>query len=132
MEGLYYFQLEPLDVLNVIDEQKCRELKLPSEFNQCIINNYYPGQGISKHIDDERYGDVIGCFTLNGGCNMLFEYYGVGRNSIEQRVEPNSLYIMSGESRYRWLHSMPQRKSDYVNGKKIKRVRRVSVTFRKV
>jgi hypothetical protein len=37
---------------------------------------------------------------------------------------------MSGASRYIWTHEMSSRKCDMVEGKKIVRGRRVSVTFR--
>ena len=52
------------------------------------------------------------------------------KNSVEKEVliEKESLYIMSGESRYKWKHEIKQRKYD--NG--IPRKRRISVTFRKI
>lgn len=110
--------------------EKCAEHGLDTKrFNQCIVNNYEPGQGISKHIDNKKYGPVIGCFTLNSGCNMIFE---TENELVKQYVEPNSLYIMSGEARYNWKHSMDANKFDNVNGKKIKRDRRISITFRTV
>jgi alkylated DNA repair dioxygenase AlkB len=60
---------------------------------------------------------------------MKFTYNGEHK---EIYVKPNSLYIMSGDSRYVWSHSMPVKKSDVVNGIKIKRDRRISITFRNV
>ena len=90
-------------------------------FNQCIINNYYKGQGISPHIDVTSYGGVIGCFTLGSGAIMKFSY---GDEDVEIYVKPNSVYIMSGDSRYKWKHSMPV--------KKTRKDRRVSITFRNV
>ena len=42
-------------------------------FNQCIVNNYLSGQGISQHTDIKSYGDIIGCFTLGGGATMTFK-----------------------------------------------------------
>lgn len=98
-------------------------------FNQCIVNNYLPGQGISKHIDVKSYGDVIGCFTFGSSSIMSFEK---DKNKIDLYVEPNSLYIMSGDSRYKWTHEMASRKYDIINGDKIERNRRISVTFRNV
>lgn len=52
------------------------------------------------------------------------------RGDIEKElyVQKDSLYIMSGESRYSWTHEMPTRKND--NDKP--RSRRVSITFRMV
>jgi len=86
-----------------------------------------PGQGISKHIDVKSYGNIIGCFTLGSGATMIFRK---GNVTKEIYVESNSLYIMSGECRYNWTHEMIGKKSDIVNGIKISRDRRISVTFR--
>ena len=110
----------------------CHQLELIDEsyeFNQCIINNYLPAQGISKHVDSKSYGKVIGCFTLGSGASMVFKN---GEEKKEIYVKPNSLYIMSDDARYVWTHEMPSRKSDLVDNNKIKRDRRVSLTFRNV
>lgn len=112
---------------------KCLELNIIDEkydFNQCIINNYDAGQGISSHIDIKKYGDVIGCFTIGSGATMRFKNDSFELYDIY--VEPDSLYIMSGEARYKWKHEMIPRKTDNINGKKIKRERRISITFRNV
>jgi hypothetical protein len=50
----------------------------------------------------------------------------------EKYVEPNSLYIMSGDARHIWTHEMPSIKYCIVNKIKIPRNRRVSITFRNV
>ena len=55
-----------------------------------------------------------------------------GKNVIKKYVKPNSVYIMTGDSRYKWTHEMPSTKSDKVDDKKILRSRRVSITFRNV
>ena len=110
----------------------CHQLELIDEsyeFNQCIINNYLPAQGISKHVDSKSYGKVIGCFTLGSGASMVFKN---GEEKKEIYVKPNSLYIMSDDARYVWTHEMPSRKSDLIDNNKIKRDRRVSLTFRNV
>ena len=105
----------------------CAEQGLPSEFNQCIVNDYQPGQGINKHTDIKAYGPVIGCYTFGSGATMIFRK---GDEVFHQYVEPNSLYVMSGESRSDWTHEMPSRKSDMVGGARVARSRRVSITFR--
>lgn len=98
-------------------------------FNQCIVNNYNEGQGISPHIDFRDYGKVIGCFTLGSGSEMSFTLDDYKYNIY---VNPNSLYIMSGDSRYKYKHSMSTKLYDIYENKKIKRSRRVSITFRNV
>lgn len=123
---------ECLIILKNILTGICLELNIINEdyvFNQCIVNNYLPGQGISRHIDVKKYGDVIGCFTLGSGATMTFK-----NNNDEEYlyVNPNSLYILSDDSRYVWSHEMCQKKYDIVDDIKIKRERRISVTFRNV
>lgn len=99
----------------------------PSMFNQCIINIYEPGQGIGSHVDDNRYGAVIVCFTMKNGREMEFNR---GNEKYTLYTEPNSVYIMSKFSRYQWKHQMRHRKSDTVKGEKINRKECFSITFR--
>jgi len=112
--------------------QLCNKLNITDEtykFNQCIVNNYNPGQGISRHIDVTKYGHTIGCYTLGSGATMKFTRDGV---SIPLYVRPNSLYIMSGPSRYKWYHEMISAKYDKIDDVNVPRTRRISVTFRNV
>ncbi len=121
---------ENLHVFRDLLTNICQDLKLINnkyQFNQCIINNYQAGQGISPHIDVKGYGAVIGCYTIASGTTMVFEK---GDEKVEVYVKPNSLYIMSGDARYVWRHSMPSRKSDEVDEEKKERGRRISLTFR--
>jgi alkylated DNA repair dioxygenase AlkB len=109
-------------------KKKCIDNKLDqTDFNQVIVNNYEIGQGISSHTDSKQYGPVIGCYTIGSGATMRFTK---GDKKYDIYVEPNSLYIMSGESRYDWKHEMIARKSDIVDNLKIVRDRRISITFR--
>jgi alkylated DNA repair dioxygenase AlkB len=123
--------------LRPVLKQICYDLNLliqPSpdyKFNQCIVNNYLPGQGIGKHTDVKAYGKIIGCYSLNGGATMKFTNAKLC-SSYFVYPEPNSLYIMSGDARYKWTHEMPARKSDTFNDVKFARKRRISVTFRHV
>ncbi|MCH9622039.1 MAG: hypothetical protein S4CHLAM20_14730 [Chlamydiia bacterium] len=123
------------------------------QFNQCIVNDYQPGQGISPHIDHKTYGHTIGCFTIGSPAMMSFNrviYKSEGTVKLNKNINiyplSGSLYIMSGECRNRWSHCMSGRKSDpnpaFVESKdptkakgqpkRIKRGRRISITFRNV
>ena len=106
-------------------EKHCAEKGLICKFNQCIINKYEIGEGITKHIDNPQYGPVIACFTFGSGAAMHFDEH-------EIYVEPGSLYIMSGPARTDYTHEMRKRKTDIVNGKRVARGIRYSVTFRNV
>jgi alkylated DNA repair dioxygenase AlkB len=91
----------------------------PLDMNQCIVNNYNNKQSISKHIDSHVFGPVIGCFSIGDCAIMRFTN---ANNSVDVCVEPNSLYIMSGDARYGWSHEMLPHKG----------TRRISITFRSV
>jgi len=45
-------------------------------------------------------------------------------------LEPHSLLMLSGEARYSWSHEIPARQSDLIEGMRVTRGRRVSLTFR--
>lgn len=97
--------------------------------NQCIVNRYEPGQGISAHIDKETFGPVVACFTLGAGTTITFSRTINGEKVvIEKYVEPNSLYFMTGDSRYEWKHEIKPRVSE----RGVRRETRISVTFRTV
>lgn len=113
----------PSEFFEIFSEAK--ELQM----NQVIVNEYYPGQGISAHTDSKRYGDTILCYTIGSGATMRFTKE---EERVDLYVAPRSIYCMTGESRYDWKHEMIPRKSDVVDDKKIQRGRRISVTFRSV
>lgn len=98
--------------------------------DQAIINEYLPGQGISAHIDCVPcFDDVIASLSLGSDCLMQLSNSG---QKHDVYLEKRSLIVLSCEARYKWQHAIPARKSDIVDGVKLERQRRVSVTFRKV
>ncbi|MEL6310548.1 MAG: alpha-ketoglutarate-dependent dioxygenase AlkB, partial [Chloroflexota bacterium] len=88
--------------------------------------------GISPHVDCEPcFDDTILSLSLGSACLMDFTHIeGQHTNSI--LLAPRSLLIMAGEARYDWKHGIAARKSDVVDGKRIARQRRISLTMRKV
>lgn len=100
--------------------------------DQVIVNEYLPGQGISAHIDCiPCFGEPVASLSLGSSCIMEFSHPGT-EDEKELLLEERSLVILSGPVRYEWQHAIPARKSDMVDGVKIARKRRVSLTFRKV
>lgn len=99
-------------------------------FDQVIVNEYLPGQGISAHVDCVPcFGPVIASVSLGSPCEMLFQNRSTkARSSI--LLEPQSLLVLSGEARFSWSHEIPARQSDMIEGMRVKRGRRVSLTFR--
>lgn len=101
-------------------------LDLPIPEN-IIINKYEPGEGISSHTDNPCFGDLVASLSLVSATTMDLKF-----NAIEHgiRLEPRSLLKLTGEARTRWTHGIVNRKSDIVNGEKISRGLRYSITFR--
>lgn len=114
------------DLFCVIHSQQDQK----DSWNQVMINEYLPGQGISAHIDSLAYGEVIRCYSLGSGATMRFTHADGTRRDLY--VEPRSVYVMTGEARYQWKHEMIARKSDVVDGVKQARQRRISITLRYV
>ena len=100
--------------------------------DQLIINEYLPGQGISAHVDCVPcFGDAVLSISLGSACVMTFADPAT-EASAQVLVEPGALMVMSGDARYVWRHSIAPRKSDVIDGRRVRRDRRVSLTFRTV
>ena len=98
--------------------------------DQTIVNEYEPGQDISAHVDCVPcFGETIASLTLGSGATMQFQSVRTDRKE-ELYLQERGLIVLSKAARYEWTHAIPTRKSDSVNGFKIERERRVSVTFR--
>jgi len=104
--------------------------RLPLNPDQAIVNEYQPGQGISAHIDCVPcFDDTIASLSLGSSAIMQFTHPKTGVQQ-ELYLKERSLIILSGAARYEWQHAIPARKSDVIEGLKIERGRRISLTFR--
>ncbi|MBO6676594.1 MAG: alpha-ketoglutarate-dependent dioxygenase AlkB [Rhizobiales bacterium] len=100
--------------------------------DQLIVNEYLPGQGISAHVDCVPcFGDVIASISLLSTCEMVFKKRGADQRRAVV-LEPRSALFISGPARGKWTHEIPARKSDPINGQRVPRWRRISLTFRTV
>ena len=88
-------------------------------FNQVIINQYLPGQGISRHVDKFIFGPEIVSISLISNTEMHFIKYSVVQDKI--LLEPKSLLALTGKARYDYMHEIPKVKN-----------KRVSITFRNI
>jgi alkylated DNA repair dioxygenase AlkB len=103
----------------------------PRRFDQMLVNEYLPGQGISMHRDYQTFDDTVVSLSLLSTCIMDFRRTKDGRRE-SILLEPRSLLVLSGESRQEWQHGIATRKNDTWHGQKLPRGRRLSVTFRTV
>jgi alkylated DNA repair dioxygenase AlkB len=90
------------------------------DLEQVLVTEYSPGAAIGWHKDRPVFGTVMG-LSLASPCT--FRLRTSDRNGHWQRVsfemEPRSAYLLSGEARWKWEHSIPPVKN-----------LRYSITFR--
>jgi alkylated DNA repair dioxygenase AlkB len=108
-EWLQELVIKPIKLLNVFH-------KLP---DQVIINEYMPGQGISRHIDSPLFGPVVGSISLLSDSPMIFGRYGGSEHPVQ--LAKNSIALLTGAARSDWYHMIPSVKD-----------RRVSITLRTI
>lgn len=115
---------EPIpDSFNFIVEKIVLNFGIKPE--QVIINEYLPGQGISKHTDSNVFGNEI--FSLSLNSDTIMEFSNENENEkIERILKRRSILLMKDDARHLWKHCIPSRHFD--NG--IKRNTRISMTFR--
>lgn len=101
--------------------------------DQVIVNEYRGDQGISPHTDSRSFADGIATISLLESWEMNFR---LGRDRRKIRLERRSVLVMHGDARYRWKHELPKRKTEPnlpgMVPKRVRRDRRISLTFRKV
>lgn len=108
--------------------QRRLETQTERTYDQVILNEYQPGQGISRHVDaPAAFGDTICSLSLGSTCTMRFAKDGEIKDLV---LQPRSVVILTDDARYGWTHEIAARKSDYVNGVKTPRTVRVSLTYR--
>jgi alkylated DNA repair dioxygenase AlkB len=100
--------------------------------DQLIVNEYLPGQGILNHIDCVPcFAETIASLSLGSSCVMNYKNKST-REVVPVLLQPRSLVVMTGESRFDWLHGIAARKTDTIGGRTFHRSRRISLTFRNV
>ena len=98
---------------------------------QCIVNEYRPGQGIGMHADHRDFGYVVASLSLADDWPMRFRPRNsrpyVRHGAPGDRVVSlprRSVLVLRGAARDRWMHGIDP--SDTAQ----RRVTRISATFR--
>ena len=105
--------IEPIPVwANLYQERMLSQKIITVPFEQLIINEYKPGQGISKHTDAKLFGDTIVSLSLGSSCNMIFRNRFDSSQVMEITLPRRTLLIMKGEARWNWTHEIPTRRID--------------------
>jgi DNA oxidative demethylase len=82
----------------------------PETLVEVLLTLYEPGAGIGWHRDAPMFGVVAGV-SLLGACRFRFERgEGEARETRAIALAPRSAYLMTGEARRAWRHSIPPTK----------------------
>lgn len=91
----------------------------PDELAEALVQRYPPGATIGWHRDAPAFGIVVG-ISLLGSARLRFQRgRREGRRTWEVQLAPRSGYVLSGDARRSWEHSIPATKE-----------LRYSITFR--
>ena len=78
----------------------------PHDFVHVLLARYDPGAGIGWHRDRDVFDKVVG-ISVNTPATLRFrQRTGSGFRRASLRGEPRSAYLISGESRWEWEHSI--------------------------
>jgi len=91
----------------------------PERIAQAMVTDYDIGAPIGWHRDRPQFEDVIG-ISLGSPCTFRFRRkVGERWQRVSLTAEPRSIYLLRGEARETWQHSIPPVAA-----------RRFSITFR--
>ena len=77
-----------------------------NELVQAMVSEYSVGTPIGWHRDAPQFGTIVG-ISLGSACRMRLKPYQLPGKVLSLRLEPRSIYVMRGEARARWQHSIP-------------------------
>ena len=81
--------------------------RLVDEFRQIGVNQYPPGAGIGWHKDKSQFGVIVGVSLLAPATMRFRRKEGNRWLRVSQGLLPRSIYILEGEARTMWEHSIP-------------------------
>jgi alkylated DNA repair dioxygenase AlkB len=113
---------DPPDFLKPLQLKVAAWLHLPAiALNHVLIAEYRPGSALGWHRDVPDFELVCG-ISLAAPCRMRFRPFPPKKNSknvFSIDLAPRSAYVLRGDARWHWQHSIPPTKA-----------LRYSITFR--
>ncbi len=78
----------------------------PDDFVHALVTRYDPGAAIGWHRDRPQFGKVVGVSLANAATLRFRRRTGNGFQRANLEVAARSAYLLSGEARERWEHSI--------------------------
>lgn len=79
----------------------------PDSLQHVLVTEYSEGAGIGWHRDKAVFGDVVGISLVSSCVFRLRKKVGTRWDRVSITAEPRSAYLLRGESRTVWEHSIP-------------------------
>ena len=80
----------------------------PERFVEVLATEYRPGSTIGWHSDAPAFGSTVLGVSLASACRMRFRRRAPdGWLRWDRVLEPRSAYVIGGEARTAWQHSIP-------------------------
>ena len=90
-------------------EKAAHWLQVPAEeFGYALVSEYRPGTQLGWHRDVPQFEMVVG-LSLGGAARMRFRRFPPRKGDpvYALDLEPRSAYVLRGEARWGWQHSIP-------------------------
>ena len=111
-------------------------------FNQMIVNQYAPGEGLAPHVDLDAFADGVAVVSLRS--TVVMDMYPPGSSRDRNPgassakpvwLRPGDVMFLSRAARWEWAHGIAARDADPVEGEtgegaRVRRGCRTSVTLR--
>jgi alkylated DNA repair dioxygenase AlkB len=78
-----------------------------TELQHVLVMEYGPGAAIGWHRDKEVFGEIVGISLLSPCTFRLRRATEQGWERVSLTAEPRSAYLLSGQAREAWEHSIP-------------------------
>jgi alkylated DNA repair dioxygenase AlkB len=79
----------------------------PDQLQHVLVTEYSEGAAIGWHKDKAVFGDIVGLSLLSACTFRLRRKAGARWERRSIIAEPRSMYLLRGESRTEWEHSIP-------------------------
>ena len=78
-----------------------------ASFPHALVTEYRPGAAIGWHKDKDAFGTIVGISLLSPCAFRLRRAAGNEWERVSLELEPRSAYVLNGEARTEWEHSIP-------------------------
>ncbi len=78
----------------------------PDDFVHALVTRYDPGAAIGWHRDRPQFGKVVGVSLANAATLRFRRRIGSSFQRANLELQPRSAYLLSGEAREQWEHSI--------------------------